>query len=443
MTGVQGFLDQLGARKQLDAEPSWIAARRQAGAARFEAVGFPNRKNEEWKYTDVSAIAKQQFALTDNADFDRAQLDAMMLEIDAYRMVFVDGVFSAELSSLEGLEGDVSVEPLSQALASNHEAVGGALGRLNNVDFSAFSALNAAFTAEGAIVRIGRRVALDKPVYLLFVSRKQDAPVMTHPRVIIEAGSQSEATIIEHYIGEEGAANLTNVVSELFVEKAAHLVHYKLQEASTQEFHIASVHIEQARDSHYRSFNLNLGGSIARNDLVAELNDENAVCDYYGLFFGRGRQHMDNHTKVHHNAPRTYSNENYKGILDDRARGVFNGLVHIKRDAQQVRGYQNNANLLLSDRAEIDTKPELLIYADDVLCSHGTTTGQLDERAVFAMRARGLDEAMARGLLTLAFAGEVLDSVNEPNIALRVERAVAGKLPDRFNLQDLVEAQDA
>ena len=443
MSQVQGFLDQLGARQSLDAEPSWIAARRQAGAARFEAVGFPGRKDEEWKYTDVSAIARQGFTLAESNELSADQCDAFSIGIDAYRLVFVDGMFNPSLSDVDALGNDVTVEPLSQALADNHEAVGGQLGRLNNVDFSPFSALNTAFMGEGAVIRIGRKVVLDKPVYLLFVSRHHDTPVMSHPRVLIDAASQSQVTVIEHYTGDSEATNLTNVVSEVFTGKGAQVVHYRLQEAAVSEYHISSLHIEQSRDSHFRSFNLNLGAAIARNDIVAELNDENAVCDYYGLFFGRGRQHMDNHTKVHHNAPRTFSNENYKGILDDRARGVFNGLVHIKRDAQQVRGYQSNANLLLSDRAEIDTKPELLIYADDVQCSHGTTTGQLDEKAIFALRARGIDEAMARGLLTLAFAGEVMESVTLPSIATRIERAVAGKLPDRFNLQDLVEAADA
>ncbi len=206
---------------------------------------------------------------------------------------------------------------------------------------------------------------------------------------------------------------------------------------------MASIHADQGRDSRFNSFNLNLGGSLVRTDLVTDLNAEGAEAAYYGLFFLQGRQHVDNHTLVNHNAPRTFSNESYKGILDDRSHGVFNGKVYVKKDAQQIEAYQNNANLLLSDRAEIDTKPELVIYADDVKCSHGATTGQLDEDAVYALRTRGIDAAMARGLLTLAFAGEVMEQVKLSEIAERVERAVAGRLPERFNLADLVETAEA
>ncbi|NRB57729.1 MAG: Fe-S cluster assembly protein SufD, partial [Salinicola sp.] len=205
----------------------------------------------------------------------------------------------------------------------------------------------------------------------------------------------------------------------------------------------ASIHVDQSRDSRFNSYNLNLGGALVRTDLVTDLNGEGAEAAYNGLFFVQGRQHVDNHTLVNHNSPRTFSNENYKGVLDDRAHGVFNGKVFVKQDAQQIEAYQNNANLLLSDRAEIDTKPELVIYADDVKCSHGATTGQLDEDAVYALRSRGIDEPMARALLTLAFVGEVMDKVRLNVIAERVERAVAGRLPERFNLADLVETAEA
>ena len=441
MSDVQTFLDRLAERNaQRGREPTWIAARRQAGAARFEALGFPTRRDEAWKYTDVRAIARGDFALAADAEFSPATAAALTLPIDAHRLTFVDGVFSASLSQLDGLPSGVALLPLSRALEENHEAVGGPLGRLTGVEFSPFSALNTAFTEEGAVVRLAPGTVVEKPIVLQFLSRAGDQPVMSHPRILIEAAGRSQATVIEHHIGEEAAANFTNLVEEVMLDRGAILTHYKLQEAPLADLHVASIHVEQGRDSTYTSFNLNLGGSLVRTDLISELNGQGATANFYGLFYGQGRQHVDSHTLANHNAPHTYSNENYKGILDDRARGVFNGKVIVKRDSQKIEAHQSNANLLLSDRAEIDTKPELEIYADDVKCSHGATTGQLDEEAVFALRTRGLDEQTARGLLTLAFAGEVMERVALDAVAERVELAVAGKLPERFNLAGLVEA---
>ncbi|APX92554.1 Fe-S cluster assembly protein SufD [Halomonas sp. 1513] len=443
----QNFLDSLARRQakrhQQGPEPTWIAARRQAGAARFEALGFPTRRDEAWKYTDVRAIANGEFSLAEDADFSQTVAATLTLPIDAYRLTFVDGVYAPALSQLEGLPQGVQLVPLSQALADNHEAVGGPLGRLTGVEFSPFSALNTAFMEEGAVLRLAPGSVVDKPLVVQFLSRHGKAPVMSHPRLLVEAGARSQATLIEHHIGEEGATNFTNLVAELILERGAILDHYKLQEAPLGDLHVASIHAEQARDSRYTSYNLNLGGGLVRNDLISDLNGQGAVANFYGLFYGQGRQHIDNHTVANHNAPLTFSNENYKGILDDRARGVFNGRVVVKRDSQKIEGFQSNANLLLSDRAEIDAKPELEIYADDVKCSHGTTTGQLDEEAIYALRARGIDLQTARGLLTLAFAGEVLEQVNLDAIAERVELAVAGKLPERFNLAGLVEAAAA
>ncbi|WP_290783537.1 Fe-S cluster assembly protein SufD [Halomonas sp.] len=441
MSDVQTFLDRLAERNaQRGREPTWIAARRQAGAARFEALGFPTRRDEAWKYTDVRAIARGDFALADDAEFSPATAAALTLPIDAHRLTFVDGVFSASLSQLDGLPSGVALLPLSRALEENHEAVGGPLGRLTGVEFSPFSALNTAFTEEGAVVRLAPGTVVEKPIVLQFLSRAGDQPVMSHPRILIEAAGRSQATVIEHHIGEEAAANFTNLVEEVMLDRGAILTHYKLQEAPLADLHVASIHVEQGRDSTYTSFNLNLGGSLVRTDLISELNGQGATANFYGLFYGQGRQHVDSHTLANHNAPHTYSNENYKGILDDRAHGVFNGKVVVKRDSQKIEGYQSNANLLLSDRAEIDAKPELEIYADDVKCSHGSTTGQLDEEAIFALRTRGIDRQTARGLLTLAFAGEVLEEVDVDTISERVELAVAGKLPERFNLAGLVEA---
>ncbi|OHV09955.1 Fe-S cluster assembly protein SufD [Kushneria phosphatilytica] len=435
---TETFLQPLQERVEQGA-PEWLTSRRRAAAESFARQGFPTPRQEAWKYTDVSRIAESQFTLASDAALTEERLAALQLQMDAHRLVFVDGLFSSEHSNIGDLPEGTVVEPLSQALMNGREVLGEQLGRLTGEDFSPFAALNTAFAHEGVLLHLGPNAVLEKPVYAIFVSRTAERAVMSHPRLLVRAERGSEASLIEHYIGEQAAANFTNVVGEASLDANARLRHYKLQEASQSEYHVSSMHIDQHRDSFYASYNLNLGGALVRNDLISELNDENATAEFWGLFFGQERQHIDNHTQVNHNAPRTYSNESYKGILGGRARGVFNGRVYIKRDAQQVRGYQNNANLLLSDRAEIDTKPELEIYADDVLCSHGATTGQLDENAIFALRARGISHEMARGLLTLAFATEVMEQIPLAAITERVERTVAGKLPDRFNLAGVVE----
>ena len=261
MSDTQTFLDTLKARsQQRETEPSWIAARRQAGAARFEALGFPTRRDEEWKYTDVRTIAQGNFTLADNGDYSPAQAAALTLPVAAYRLTFVDGVYAPALSDIDALPQSVHVMPLSKALAENHEAVGGRLGRLTGVDFSPFAALNTAFMEEGAVVRIAPGTVVDKPIVLQFLSKASSAPVMSHPRILVEAGGRSEATLIEHYCGDQDAANFTNIVGEFMLDRGAILNHYKLQEAPLNDMHIASMHVEQGRDSRYTSYNLNLGG---------------------------------------------------------------------------------------------------------------------------------------------------------------------------------------
>lgn len=414
------------------------SALRQRGLERFLSVGFPTRRDEAWKYVDLRPVTRTAFALAQQTPAALAAVDVSgyALAQEGYRLVFIDGQFSPAQSTLSELPDGVSITPLCDG------DLPARITQLIDETRTPFTALNQAFMTEGVAIRLGKQCVLEKPIYLLFISRHHETPIMVHPRIVVEAEQGSQATILEHYVGDAKAANLTNVVAEAWLADNAHLKHYKLQENGHQDIHVANLRVDQRRDAHFASYALTLGGALARNDLCAELEGENAQADFWGLFFGNGRQVLDNHTIVNHNMPRTFSNENYKGVLGDRARGVFNGRVYIKRDAQEVRGYQSNANLLLSDRAEIDTKPELEIYADDVQCSHGATTGQLDADALFALRARGIDEETARAMLTLAFAGEVLQATDLPAVAARVEQIVAGEMPDRFNLAGLIDLSE-
>ena len=418
---------------QVSEGPGWLTDLRQGAVEQFATQGLPHARLENWKYTDVKALAKRDFSLPKKVD--AAELVAeKSLGVQGLRLVFVDGLFSPELSDLGELPKGVNVLPL----ADNANAAKTVLGQVAAANFSGFTALNLASWQDGVLIDLANNAVLEQPVYLQFVSTAQENAVLIQPRILIKAGVHAQATVIEHYSGAEEAASFSNVVTEVDLADGARITHYKLQQESAKQYHVASLHVQQQRDSRFTSHNICLGGKLARQDIQVELNAEGAEVYLDGLYLGNGRQHLDNHTLVNHNAPHTNSNEDYKGILNDRSRGVFNGRAVVHRNAQKIEAHQSNANLLLSDKAEIDTKPELEIYADDVKCSHGSTTGQLDESALFALRSRGIDEAMARGLLTLAFAKEVIDRIEIPEVHDQIEEAVAGRLPEKFNLKGLV-----
>lgn len=418
---------------QVSEGPGWLTDLRQGAVEQFATSGLPHARLENWKYTDVKALAKRDFSLPKK--IDAAELVAeKSLGVQGLRLVFVDGLFSPEQSDLGELPKGVNVLPL----ADNANAAKTVLGQVAAANFSGFTALNLASWQDGVLIDLANNAVLEQPVYLQFVSTAQENAVLIQPRILIKAGVHAQATVIEHYSGAEEAASFSNVVTEVDLADGAQITHYKLQQESAKQYHIASLHVQQQRDSRFTSHNICLGGKLARQDIQVELNAEGAEVYLDGLYLGNNRQHLDNHTLVNHNAPHTNSNEDYKGILNDRSRGVFNGRAVVHKNAQKIEAHQSNANLLLSDKAEIDTKPELEIYADDVKCSHGSTTGQLDESALFALRSRGIDEAMARGLLTLAFANEVIDRIEIPEVHDQIEEAVAGRLPEKFNLKGLV-----
>lgn len=422
-----------------DAENGWLKSQRIAAFARFEFLGFPTPSVEYWKYTDTKALARRDFKLA--TSYDQAAAASLLaeqgLKLDAYHLVFVDGLLSKELSNLESMQDAVVIEPLSEALATELELTSGMMGRLAGIDVDVFTALNFAFVSEGVVVRIGNNQKVNKPLLITYLSTATEEAVMSHPRILIAAGASSELQLIEHFIGAEEAQNFTNRVVEGVMERNAKIHHTLLQQPSDKEWWVGRIQIEQKRNSRYTSHQMNLGGKLVRDDLVCDLNGEGAECDFAGLLFGRNRQHMDIHTLVNHNAPLTNSYETYKTILNDRASGVFNSMVIVKKDSQKIHAVQNNANLLLSDQAQINAKPELEIYADDVKCAHGATTGQLDMDALFFLKARGIGEEEARGLLTLAFANEVIDKLELPEIYNLVETAVAGQLPHKIEL-DLI-----
>lgn len=416
--------------------PEWLVGRRQGAAARFAEAGFPDPRQEEWKYTNVRPIATKPFAVAvEEAAVSEATVQAMGFEgLDAWRMVFVDGRLRADRSELEGLPEGVSVQGLAEALASDPDPLEPLLGTLAHDRFSSFAALNMAFAADGAVIRVGKGVCLARPLHLLFIGSAGKPATWNHPRVLIQAGEASEFTVIEHYCDLEGANGFTNAITELRAEAGAQVRHYLLQDHADSAYHVGSVFVQQHRDSRVTSHNVNLGGRLVRHDLNVDLDAPGAEIHLNGLFLVGGRQHVDTHTRVHHASPHTTSREQYRGIGQGHGRGVFKGRVLVERGAQKTDAQQHSANLLLSPDAEIDTKPELEIYADDVKCAHGATVGQLDETSMYYLRSRGISREAARGMLVFAFADEVLERMELTPVRTSIERRLAQRLPDTGTL---------
>ncbi len=415
----------------------WLQEIRERGIARFGEIGFPSTREEQWKYTDVRPLLKHRFASAAPSDaaFDIDVLgDAWLPALDCYRMTFVDGHFSPSLSDLSGLPRGARAQPLPAALAQMPELVHAHLARHADAGASGFAALNDAFMQDGACLHLAPGVALDKPLHLVFVATAHDEPVWHHLRNLVVAGSDSEAVLVESYIHAADSVYLTNAVSELVLEDGARLQHYKLQRESQQGYHIATLQFGLSRDSNLVSHVVSSGARLARNDLNVGLDAEGAECSLYGLYVTGGRQHTDNHTRVDHRRPHGTSREFYKGVLGGRGRAVFNGQVFVHPHAQKTNAEQSNKNLLLSADAEVDTKPQLEIYADDVKCGHGATVGQLDENMLYYLQARGIEESRARAMLTYGFAHDVIEKMALTPVRESIEHLLMTQLPDTEHL---------
>ncbi len=418
--------------------PAWLSRLRESAMSRFEQVGFPTTDDEEWKYTNVAGIAKGDFLPALNADESASGPVAAQLEPFLYgeardsRLVFVNGTYSAELSSLEALPEGTSVVNLSEALKGEHaEVVREQLARDADSQESALVALNTAFIAEGAFLFIPKGARLQSPVQLLFLSTstKGQGPLVSFPRVLVFADEGSEATVIESYgsMAEE-AVYWTNAVVEIVLAANARLEYYKVQREGQRAFHTATTTAELGRSSSFNSTTITMGAALARHDIRISLDAEGAECWVDGLYVVGTGQHADTHSLIDHRQPHCTSHQLYKGILDGKSRAVFNGKVYVREGAQKTDAMQTNRNLLLSDEARVDTKPQLEIFADDVKCAHGATVGQLEEEELFYLVSRGLRPELARNLLTYGFAEEVITKINVESIRMQLDEAVLNRL---------------
>jgi Fe-S cluster assembly protein SufD len=414
-------------------QPAWLRGLRERGFARFCEVGFPTTKNEDWRFTNVNAIAQTPFQLARDARRSEATysdtLDACRIPGAACQLVFLNGRFASELSDVGNLPPGVRAGSLAQTIAQDSASLEPHLGRYLNIERDAFSALNTAFIEDGAYVYLPRGTVLEAPICILFISLPGNDPEMTNPRNLIVAENATEASIVEDYVSLGSGVSFSNVVTELVAGEDAVISHYMIEREDRQAFNVSTLRSQQARSSNVSSHSVLLGGGLVRNNIHPVLAGEGGECLINGLFIGNGRQHMDNYMLVEHASPHCGSRQFYNGILDGHSHGVFHGRIIVHKDAQKTDAKQTNRNLLLSDDAQIDTKPQLEIYADDVKCTHGATIGQVEENALFYMRSRGIEETEARSLLLLAFANECLDRMKSAPVRDYLRDLVQGWLP--------------
>ena len=417
----------------------WLRPTRQAAFARFAELGFPTTHDEDWRFTSVAPIAKTAFVPAPDGpvDLPRRALEPFRLPgAEGGLLVFVNGRYAPALSAPDGLPGGVKVRSLAQALTAERDLVEPHLARYAEVHHEAFSALNTAFMEDGGVVSIPRGTVLEAPVHLLYVSIPTAAPLITHPRNLIVAEEDSQATIVEDYVSVGNGVSFSNAVTELVVGQNGVLSHYLIERESRQAFNVSTLRMQQGRSSNVTSHSVLLGGALVRNNIHPVLAGEGGECLINGLFMATGRQHMDNYMKVEHVGPHCDSRQFYHGILDGRSRGVFHGRIVVHKGAQKTDAKQTNRNLLLSEEAQVDTKPQLEIYADDVKCTHGATIGQIDEDAIFYLRSRGIAQDAAKALLLFAFAGQALDRMKAEPIRRYLEGLVTRWLSQERHVED-------
>lgn len=418
---------------------AWVRVLRKNAMDQVIREGLPTTRHESWKYTDVKKYLNRLIA--EAADDRQPELPLEVLaefefgDLNCHRIVLVDGKVSHAHSNLETIPTGLRIESMARMFVEEPDVLETYLYERHLA--GSFAELNSAMMRDGVYINIPDGMAVEKPVHLLFLSTDGDES-SCHIRNLIVVGEYAQVTVIEHYgsLGESLA--LVNVATDVDQHAGGRLEHYILQDASPGEANIGSVRVHQHRDSYYHSHSVAFGATLSRRDIHVEMNGEGAECALNGLYLVGGRQHVDHHTRIDHLRPNCRSRETYKGVVDGRARAVFNGKVVVHEGADGTDSAQSNANLLLSDKAEVDTKPDLEIFADDVKCAHGATVGQLDMTQLFYLRSRGLSEAEARNVLMFAFADEVLAAIKVPQVRKYLEQIAFEKLPHAASLEGLL-----
>ena len=404
---------------------------REDSFAQFGRSGFPSVKEEEWKYTNVAAIARLQFApaILNGQRGSNGFGSFVYDETSRSRLVFVNGILHRELSSVAAMPAGVSVIDIGEALAGdqNETSLRESLERAARSE-SGFTALNTALFTSGAFVFIPAGVSVAAPIHLQFISDSNGAAVASFPRVLVVAEENSAATIVESYGSPGESVYLTNAIVDVQLGAGARLQHFKVQRESTGAFHVATTNAELGANASYDATTINLGAALSRHTIDVMMDHEGAECWVDGLYMVDGKQHTDTHSMIDHRQPHCTSHQLYKGILDGKSRAVFNGKVFVRHGAQLTNAQQTNKNLLLSNEAQVDTKPQLEIFADDVKCAHGAAIGQLEEDELFYLESRGIRPELARNVLTYGFAEEVIEKIKIPSIKRELDAAVLNRL---------------
>ena len=426
-------------QKTPSTSPGWVGRLRESAMDRFEQLGFPSVKEEEWKYTNVAPVAKMDFNLQPDRESGRTALSAPIVaslgyaEAEKTRLVFFNGVLRSDLSSIEGLtEGVVAID-LATAIAQENygDLIYEYLARIADYNVNGFTALNTALLSAGAFVLIPRGIHVATPIHLQFIAGSQTA---NFPRVLVLAEENSSATMIESYSSLEDSQYFTNAVTEIVLQDGARLEHYKVQRENSQAFHIATTSADLGRNSAYDATTINFGAQLCRHDISVTMAHEGAECWVDGLYVVGGGQHTDTHSVIDHQQPHCTSHQLYKGILDGKSRAVFNGKIFVRHGAQKTDAMQTNKNLLLSNDARVDTKPQLEILADDVKCAHGAAVGQIEEDELFYLETRGIHPDLARNLLTYGFAEEVIAKIKVDSIRTQLDEAVLNRINARLEV---------
>jgi len=382
----------------------------------LEQMEIPTRKWEEWKYTRLNTLVKESYQTGHSFEIDNIE-PYLIPELDADVLVFLNGEYAPQLSRLDHMGDDLIVKPLSELKENELSTFESYLGTVVDTQTDIFTAMNAAFLHQGTFIHIPPNTIAEYPVHILHLTHPQGQTTGIQHRNVFVAETGSQAKIIESFHSVAAGKTLRNAATEIYLHPNSKIEYVKLQQESRDASQIDHTSIHQKRDSHLEIYTVTFGGKIVRNNLHIGLHGQNSEAHLMGIYMLDGIQHVDNHTQVDHAVANCYSNELYKGIMHEQSTGVFNGRIHVYRDAQKTNAFQSNRNILLSDNANIFTKPQLEIYADDVKCSHGATTGRLDKDAMFYLRARGLKEEVAKKLLIQAFAAEVVENISMEPLA--------------------------
>ncbi len=397
----------------------------------FSERGFPTTRDEEWRFTNVAPITKAMFNVAPGSRqsvSDETVQPHFFGGLQCHRLVFVNGSFVVELSSIPNLSKGAFITNLQDALKQGHAIAQEHLGKYASFTDNAFTSLNTAFLQDGLFVHVSDGVSVDVPVHAIYLSTGTTDAFVSYPRNLIVVGRNGRLSLVESYVHATNVSYLTNAVTEVVLSEDAVVEHDKLQDEAATAYHISATHVHQSTRSTYTSNAVSIGGAIVRNNITTVLNAERCECTLNGLSLGTGTQLVDNHTAIDHAKPNCASHELYKAVLDGKARGVFNGKIFVRKDAQKTDAKQTNKTVLLSDDAGMDTKPQLEIFADDVKCTHGATVGQLDDEQVFYLRSRGLGINEARDILTFAFASDVISRVHIEPLREQLDMKIRDRL---------------